>query len=59
MRGISDPTANLTVTIFSYAMSPYSDWKQQAWGASLVITAGVLLMTVAARLILRKRIQWS
>ena len=59
MRGISDPTANLTVTIFSYAMSPYSDWKQQAWGASLVITAGGLLMTVAARLILRKRIQWS
>jgi len=59
MRGLSDPTANLTVTIFNYAMSPYPDWQQKAWGASLVITAGVLLMTIAARLILRKRIQWS
>jgi len=48
-----EPTANLTVTIFNYAMSPYADWQQTAWGASLLIMAAVLLLTVAARRILK------
>jgi phosphate transport system permease protein len=43
------PMANLTVTIFNYAMSPYVDWQQTAWGASLLITAAVLALTIAAR----------
>ena len=43
---ISEPTANLTVTIFNYAMSPYADWQQRAWGASLLITLGVLFVAV-------------
>lgn len=51
---LNQPTANLTVTIFNYAMSPYSDWKQQAWGASLIIMIGVLLLTVVSRLILQR-----
>jgi phosphate transport system permease protein len=50
---LSQPTANLTVTIFNYAMSPYSDWQQKAWGASLLITVSVLVITVTARLALR------
>jgi phosphate transport system permease protein len=49
MRG---PTANLTVTIFFRAMSPYKDWQQSAWGASLLITLGVLFLTILARLVL-------
>lgn len=43
------PMANLTVTIFNYAMSPYVDWQQTAWGASLLITAAVLALTILAR----------
>jgi phosphate transport system permease protein len=50
-----EPTANLTVTIFNYAMSPYADWQQKAWGASLLITVGVLLLTVIARFALAER----
>jgi phosphate transport system permease protein len=46
---LNEPTANLTVTIFNFAMSPYDDWQQMAWGASLLITAGVLVLTVASR----------
>lgn len=46
---LNQPTANLTVTIFNYAMSPYPDWQQAAWGASLLITAGVLVTTLTAR----------
>ena len=49
MRSLGEPTANLTVTIFNYAMSPYADWKAMAWGASLLITAGVLALAVLSR----------
>ena len=51
-HGLGEPIPNLTVTIFSYAMSPYPDWQEKAWVASLVITVGVLLATVTARLVL-------
>ncbi|MDX1764573.1 MAG: phosphate ABC transporter permease PstA [bacterium] len=51
-RSFNEPMGNLTVTIFNYAMSPYTDWQTMAWGGSLLITAGVLLFTVGARLIL-------
>ncbi|MFZ5451549.1 MAG: phosphate ABC transporter permease PstA [Thermodesulfobacteriota bacterium] len=54
-HSLGEPTPNLTVTIFDYAMSPYPDWQQKAWGASLLITAGVLLITILARYILREK----
>lgn len=54
-HSFNEPTANLTVTIFNYAMSPYDDWQAIAWGASLLITVGVLLFTIGARLILSRR----
>ncbi|MFI5400165.1 MAG: phosphate ABC transporter permease PstA [SAR324 cluster bacterium] len=50
---LSMPTANLTVTLFAFAMSPYSRWQTMAWGAALVITLAVLSITVAARTILK------
>jgi phosphate transport system permease protein len=49
---LSEPTSNLTVTIFNYAMSPYPDWQAMAWGASFLITAGVLGATVFTRSLL-------
>lgn len=50
-----EPTPNLTVTIFQYAMSPYKEWKQQAWGGSLLITSLVLVLSVAARAIFHSK----
>jgi phosphate transport system permease protein len=55
VHSLSGPTPNLTVGIFNYAMSPYEDWQQMAWGASLVITVGVLAFTLLARLVVRER----
>ncbi|MCD4690445.1 phosphate ABC transporter permease PstA [bacterium] len=52
---LNEPTANLTVTIFNYAMSPYSDWQQKAWGASLLITVSVLVVAVLARFVIRDK----
>jgi phosphate transport system permease protein len=53
-KSLSQPTANLTVTIFNYAMSPYSNWQEMAWGASLVIMVAVLALTVVARFTLKE-----
>jgi phosphate transport system permease protein len=52
---INQPTANLTVTIYNYAMSPYTDWQQKAWGASLLITVGVLFVAVLSRFVIKDR----
>jgi phosphate transport system permease protein len=49
-----EPTATLNVTMFNYAMSPYADWRRMAWAAALVITAGVVLLTLVARATGRK-----
>ena len=51
---INQPTANLTVTIFNYAMSPFSDWQKMAWGASLLIMTAVLAITILARFITKE-----
>ncbi|MGB9874064.1 MAG: PstA family ABC transporter permease, partial [Hydrogenobacter sp.] len=46
------PMASLTVTIFVYVMGPYEYWHQQAWAAAFVLTMGVLLLSIVARLAL-------
>ncbi|MCD6374810.1 MAG: phosphate ABC transporter permease PstA [Caldisericaceae bacterium] len=51
----TDSTANLTVTIFNYAMSPYEDWQKAAWGASFLITFAVLITTLMVRYLVREK----
>lgn len=45
------PMANLPVTIFQFALSPYEDWQQLAWGGSLIITITILLLNIIARVL--------
>ncbi len=52
MESMNEPMANLTVTLFNYAMSPYADWQQLAWGAAFLITISVLFVTITTRLLL-------
>ncbi|MBN2342470.1 MAG: phosphate ABC transporter permease PstA [Deltaproteobacteria bacterium] len=54
-ESLMEPTSNLTVTIFNYAMSPYADWQQMAWGASLLIMISVLSVTIFARAAFKER----
>lgn len=53
--GLTQPMASLPVTIYQYATSPFDDWVQLAWVGALLITAGVLGLNIAARLLLRSR----
>ncbi|MGD0201630.1 MAG: phosphate ABC transporter permease PstA [Bryobacteraceae bacterium] len=50
--GWEQPTASLPVMVFTYAISPYEDWRRQAWAAGLVLLVLMLMANVAARLIL-------
>jgi phosphate transport system permease protein len=52
--GWNQPTASLPVMIYTYAISPYEDWHQQAWAGGLVLLALVLVTNVAARFILHR-----
>jgi phosphate transport system permease protein len=43
------PLANLPVVIYTYAMSPYDDWRSLAWAGALLVTATVLLLNILSR----------
>jgi phosphate transport system permease protein len=52
---LSGPLANLPVTILQFAMSPYKNWQQLAWGGVFLITLAVLGLNILARLLSRKK----
>jgi phosphate transport system permease protein len=41
--------ANLPVTIFQFALSPYDNWQQLAWAGALLITFAILVLSIIAR----------
>jgi phosphate transport system permease protein len=53
--GWEQPTSALPVMIFTYAISPYEDWHQQAWSAGFVLLALVLTVNIFARVVLAKK----
>ncbi len=52
---LSAPMASLPVTIFKFAMSPYENWQKLAWAGVFLITIGVLVLNILARIFLRNR----
>ncbi len=54
---LSEPMANLPVTIFKFAMSPFKDWQELAWAAVFIITLGVLTLNIIARVAFRPHAQ--
>lgn len=51
---IFKPMSSLPLVIFKYAVSPYADWHQLAWGASFVLIVMILVLNVITKLIERK-----
>ncbi|HTW86593.1 MAG TPA: phosphate ABC transporter permease PstA [Candidatus Binataceae bacterium] len=49
----SNPMAELSLQVFTYAISPYRSWHQQAWGGALILIFMVFFMNLAARLALK------
>jgi phosphate transport system permease protein len=48
------PMANLPVTIFKFAMSPFNDWQKLAWAGVFLITLGVLAINILARVLFKE-----
>ncbi len=46
---INQPIATLPHTLFTYAISPYTDWQSKAWGTAIILTSMMLLASVLAR----------
>ena len=54
---VFQPMASVPVVMNQFAASPYESWQVLAWAGALVLTAFVLLVSLAARaLLLRNRI---
>jgi len=52
---MNEPIANLPVTIFKFAMSPFTDWQEIAWAGVFLITLGVLTLNILARVLFRQK----
>ena len=52
---LGEPMASLPVTIFKFAMSPYANWRDLAWAGVFIITIGVLLLNIVARVLFRNK----
>ena len=52
---LGDPMASLPVTIFKFALSPYENWQKLAWAGVFLITLGVLMLNILARVLFRNK----
>ncbi|RQO55350.1 phosphate ABC transporter permease PtsA [Paucibacter sp. KBW04] len=52
---MTQPMASLPVTIFKFAMSPYENWQKLAWAGVFIITMGVLLLNILARVLFKNK----
>jgi phosphate transport system permease protein len=46
---LNQPIASLTVQVYTYANSAYTDWHRQAWAGALVLVTIVLMCSLLAR----------
>jgi len=51
---INEPTAALSLQVFTYATSPYDDWHSQAWAGALMLIVLIVLSVTAVRIAARR-----
>ncbi len=49
VQGLDKPIGALPLQIYRYALSPYSDWQQQAWAGAFVLVILVLGINIIVR----------
>lgn len=50
----NNPMAVLALQVFNYAISPYPEWQAQAWGGAFLLVFAVFVLSLGARLMLRR-----
>jgi phosphate transport system permease protein len=51
----TEPMQTLSLQIYTYATGPFDEWHRLAWAAALVLMGLVLLLSLTARWVTRKR----
>jgi phosphate transport system permease protein len=54
-NGITNPIASLAVLVYNFATLPFKPQQELAWAASLILVLLVLISSIIARLVTRKR----
>jgi phosphate transport system permease protein len=47
---INQPTAALSLQVFTYAISPFDEWHRQAWAGALILIVLIMLAVSAVRI---------
>jgi phosphate transport system permease protein len=53
-RDPRQPTAALSLQIYTYALSPFDDWHRQAWAGSFVLIVLIVGAVAAVRIVVRQ-----
>ncbi len=48
---LNQPTAALSLQVFTYAISPYDDWHRQAWAGALILIILIMGAVAAVRIV--------
>jgi len=56
---LNQPMAALPLTVFTYATGPYEEWHQYAWASALVLILVVFVLSLGARLAIRRRFDFN
>lgn len=48
---LNQPTAALSLQVFTYAISPYDDWHKQAWAGALILIMMIVAAVAAVRIV--------
>ncbi len=52
---LDQPVQAMSLLIYKFAASPYANWNALAWGAALILVIMMLGLSIAVRLLLRRR----
>ncbi len=52
---MNGPMANLPAVIYGFAMSPYDNWRELAWGGALLVTFSVLGLNILSRTVFSQK----
>lgn len=52
---LDQPMESMSLLVWNFATSPYANWNALAWGAALVLVLMMLGLSIAVRLLLRRR----
>ena len=53
--GIDKPVSTLPVQIYTYAITPFSDWHAKAWAGALVLIMMIFILNIGVRFVTRKK----